>query len=121
DLTFEILNGSGIGSANVFRNFDNDKIKNYLGRVSQDIGEHFRLGAFTFWGKEKMSEKNDNEVLMFGPDFSVVIDPFELNVQYLYREDKNASPENIAPLNTEGGFAELIYRPDGDNSKWYAV
>ncbi len=24
-------------------------------------------------------------------------------------------------LKTRGAFAELIYRPEGDNSKWYAV
>ncbi|MFO7446690.1 MAG: hypothetical protein R6W90_09995 [Ignavibacteriaceae bacterium] len=121
NLTFQLLNGSGIGSANVFRNFDNDKFKNYLGRVSQDIGDHFRIGAFGFWGKEKISDVVDNEVNMFGPDLSVTIDPLELNVQYLYRVDQNQIPEPTAERDTEGGFAELIYRPDGDNSKWYAV
>jgi hypothetical protein len=47
------LNGTGIGEANVFRNFDNDKYKNLLGRVSQDIGEQFRIGGFGYWGKEE--------------------------------------------------------------------
>lgn len=120
DLTFEILNGSGIGSADIFRNFDNDKFKNFLGRISQGIGEHLRIGGFAFWGKEKMNESINNEVTMFGPDLSVALAPVELNVQYVHREDKNPSAEKISKVKTDGGFGELIFRPDGDNSKWYA-
>jgi hypothetical protein len=26
-----------------------------------------------------------------------------------------------AKIKTDGGFAELIYRPEGDNSSWYAA
>ena len=45
DVTLEVLNGTGIGEANVFRNFDDDKYKNLLFRVSQDAGEAARLAA----------------------------------------------------------------------------
>ena len=41
DLVLEVVNGSGIGDseANPNGNFDADKYKNVLGRVSQDIGD----------------------------------------------------------------------------------
>ena len=53
---------------------------------------------------------------------SVAAGPFELNLQYVERKDKNpyglSTPEEVK---TRGGFSELIYRPQGDESKWYSV
>ncbi|HZH72898.1 MAG TPA: hypothetical protein VFD91_10435 [Mariniphaga sp.] len=50
-FTLEVLNGNGIGHA---RNkvFDNDKYKNLLGKISQDIGEIATAGIFLYTGKE---------------------------------------------------------------------
>lgn len=135
DVTVEVLNGTGIGSANIFRNFDNDKYKNFFGRISQDAGEYFRLGAFGFWGKEAGESslgsdfgEQTNEITMFGGDATVSIDPLELNLQYVERKDGNPFfyPDLISEIttieyNTRGAFAELIYRPKGDDSKWYAA
>ena len=128
DLTLEVLNGNGLALANSFKVFDNDKYKNLFGRVSQDITSNVRIGGFGYWGKEEQENrqipvKETNEIWMLGPDFTVDVDPLQLNVQYVERRDKNPffltqSPEQIK---TRGAFGELIFRPDGDNSKWYAV
>ncbi|HEY4756700.1 MAG TPA: hypothetical protein VIH28_11635 [Ignavibacteriaceae bacterium] len=121
DITFEIVNGNGIGlPAN--GNFDNDKHKNFMGRISQDVNKHLRIGGFGYLGKE---ETNDvvNDLWMVGPDATISFDPLELNVQYVERRDKD--PFFFGPavieIKTRGAFAELIYKPDGDNSDWYAV
>ena len=120
-VVFEVLNGNGIGSL-TDGNFDNDKYKNFMGRISQDIIEPLRIGVFGYLGKE---ETNDvvNDLWMVGPDATIVFDPLELNVQYVERRDKD--PYFLGPaaveIKTRGAFAELVYRPDGDNSDWYAV
>ncbi len=120
DVTLEILNGNGIGTlAN--GNFDNDKHKNFMGRISQDVGEHLRIGGFGYLGKEEINGAV-NDLWMVGPDATISIDPLELNVQYVERKDKNPFflPSEVE-IKTRGAFAELIYKPDGDNSDWYAA
>lgn len=121
NLTLEIINGSGIGTlAN--GNFDNDKYKNFMGRISQDVNQHLRIGGFGYLGKEANNEIV-NDLWMVGPDATISFDPLELNVQYVERRDKDPfffGPTAIE-IKTRGAFAELIYKPDGDNSSWYAV
>jgi hypothetical protein len=120
DLTLEVLNGSGIEEANIFRNFDNDKYKNFVVRVSQDLGATFRLGGFYYVGKEE-KENIGNSLWMLGGDATVTAKPFELNLQYVERRDDN--PFFVAgdpdPTKTRGAFAELVYLPRADDSKWY--
>ena len=93
-----------------------------MGRISQDVGEHLRIGGFGYLGKE---ETNDvvNDFWMVGPDATISIDPLELNVQYVERRDKDPFffGSSAVEIKTRGAFAELIYMPDGDNSDWYAV
>jgi hypothetical protein len=123
DVTFEVLNGTGIGEANVFRGFDDDPFKNVLFRVSQEIAPAFRLGGFGFLGKERPNEVV-NSVTMFGGDATLSAAPFELNVQYVERRDTNplfSSPAPEEKLATRGAFAELIYLPKGDDSRWYGA
>lgn len=120
DITVEIVNGNGIASLSQ-GNFDNDKYKNFIGRISQDVGEHFRIGGFGYLGKEEMSNAI-NDLWIVGPDLSLSIDPIEFNFQFLERRDKNPYfLSNGIEIKTRGAFAELIFRPDGDNSDWYAV
>ncbi|HEX9252704.1 MAG TPA: hypothetical protein VF870_10710 [Ignavibacteriaceae bacterium] len=131
DITFQVINGNGIGESPFAGNFDNDKYKNLFGRISQDVGEHFRIGALGYWGKEKtmeQTEPNDatNELWMLGGDATISFDPIELNLQYVERNDNNPyfqynNTNPIPEVATRGAFAEMIYRPDGDVSKWYAV
>lgn len=134
DLTIEVVNGNGIGegAGNIF---DEDKYKNFFGRISQDAGENLRIGGLGYWGKEekKSPEGNfneTNEIWMLGGDATISFDPLELNVQYVERKDgnpyffRNGGIFYINPLKdikTRGAFAELIYRPEGDASKWYSA
>jgi hypothetical protein len=123
DVTFEVLNGTGIGEANVFRNFDDDPYKNVLLRVSQEVAPAFRLGGFGYLGKER-PEETVNKVWMAGADATLSVKPFELNLQYVERRDANPFFAVIAPLEkvtTRGAFAELIYLPKGDDGRWYAA
>jgi len=123
DLTVEVLNGTGIGEANIFRGFYDDPYKNVLARVSQEIVPAFGLGAFGFLGKERPDE-TVNSVWMAGGDATLAAAPFELNLQYVERRDSNPYFFPLEPdekLATRGAFAELIYLPRGDDSRWYAA
>jgi hypothetical protein len=127
NINLQVLNGTGIGQATPFRAFDKDKYKNVFTAISQDLGEHFRIGVSGYYGNELIENPDTqltfkNEIWMAGVDASASAGPLELNLQYVERRDKNpyvlSSPEDI---NTRGGLAELIFRPDGDESKWYGV
>ena len=121
DVTLEITNGNGIGLADAQKLFDADAYKDVLLRLNQEIGPSARLGAFGYFGKEKQSGAV-NAVWMAGPDLTLDVAPFQLNAQYLIREDDRPyfTPRGISKR-TQGGFAELIYAPGGDRSSWYGV
>lgn len=131
DLTLEIINGNGLSNANNYHIFDEDGYKNYMGRISQNIGEYFRVGAFAYSGKEKLDNNINNtitnEVFIYGPDFTLnVNDRWELNFQYMIRNDSEvySSPNSVNPmedLDTDGMMAELIYSPKAENSDWYLL
>ncbi len=121
DIVLEILNGNGIGPADATRNFDSDPLKNVMLRVSQDVGEHARVGVFGYAGSEKLLGVQ-NDMRMFGPDITFALTNFELNAQYVMRTDDH--PFFLAAQDertTSGGFAEVIYSPEGDRSKWVAA
>ena len=123
DVTLEVLNGTGIGEANVFRNFDDDPYKNVMLRVSQKVTPAFRLGAFGYLGKER-PEEFTNSVWMAGGDATISVKPLEFNLQYVERHDSNPYFADLLPLEkvmTRGAFAELIYMPKGDDSRWYGA
>ena len=132
DLVLEVVNGSGIGEQFLSGTFDNDKYKNIFGRISQDAGEHFRIGAMGYWGKEENEIYNiteeeylypQNELWMVGGDATISLDPLELNLQYVERNDDNPAfnVETKTEIKTRGAFGELIFRPEGDDSDWYSV
>ena len=121
NLVFELVNGNGLRDAEN-QIFDNDQYKNVMGRISQDLGDIVRVGAFAYWGKEERTLPNENlpftnEVVIWGPDASVSItDMFELNLQYINRKD-----QAFHDFNTDAALAELIFLPEGDDSRWYAA
>ena len=130
DLAFEVVNGNGLADADAAKIFDNDDYKNFAGRISQSFGEVFRVGGFGYWGKEELGEEGKsftNEMYYWGADMTLgVNDKLELNIQYLFRNDGKmaASAGDVVlmkDVETQGGFAELIYTPKGDKSKWYLV
>ncbi|MCX7974389.1 MAG: hypothetical protein N3B16_07800 [Candidatus Aminicenantes bacterium] len=122
DFVVEIVNGSGISEANVFRNYDSDKYKNLLLRLSQDLGKQFRLGAVAYVGKEG-EEETANSLWMLGVDGTATSPLFELNFQFILRHDSNSYflPQSNESIRTKGGFAELIYLPQGEESRWYGL
>jgi len=122
DLTLEILNGTGIHEADELRNFDDDSFKNLLGRVSQDLGKHFRAGAVAFHGKESVNGIT-NIVEMLGADFTLSLYPLEINFQYLERSDDNPYLLSSSPgdVKTRGVILETIYTFGGVDSPWYCA
>jgi hypothetical protein len=127
DIIVEVLNGTGIGEADGLKNFDFDKHKNFFGRISQDIGEFLRIGGFGYFGKEDLDDSSGvftNEVTMFGPDLTLSYkNILELNMQYIIRKDKQPLSPTVLnkEIETKGMLAELLYMPEGDQSKWYAA
>lgn len=131
DLVLEVVNGSGIGESFINGNFDNDKYKNLFGRISQDAGEYLRIGALGYWGKEEQESPtgppeivySTNKLWMIGGDLTLNLNPLELNLQYVSRNDDNPNfyYYEKEKVKTQGAFAELIFRPEGDESNWYGV
>jgi hypothetical protein len=124
DLVLEVLNGSGIGDseANPNGNFDADKYKNVMGRVSQDIGDSLRIGVFGYIGREQGATGLVNSMWMAGADATLALGKLEMNLQYVERRDDNpwfllGAPE----VASRGAFAELIFLPRGDDSPWYGA
>ncbi|MFH1070548.1 MAG: hypothetical protein V1794_13105 [Candidatus Glassbacteria bacterium] len=120
DLIFEVINGNGLSEADSDRNFDNDKYKDFFGRISQEMGDFFRIGAFGYSGRER-SGGILNKVWMAGPDLTVSVpgDKFELNFQYLFRSDDNPlfSGPAATEIKTRGMLAEAVILPRGDESR----
>ena len=73
DVIVEIVNGNGIGEADDFRVYDNDKYKNFMGRISQDLGDFLRVGGFGYYGKEADTVGVTNELWMAGADATVAV------------------------------------------------
>ncbi len=121
DIVVEVLNGSGIGSADISRSFDTDRYKNLMGRISQDAGENLRVGGFYYWGKEEQGGVV-NSLWMAGPDVTLMLEPFEVNLQYIERRDDDPSFTGAKKtVSNRGAFAELLFAPEGDRSTWYGV
>jgi len=126
-FTAEILNGSGIGAAGDGLKFDKDKYKNVMGRVAQPIGKNVEIGFFGYSGRELISEIPDitnSRIKMFGPTLRLDFNErFMVNMLYVKRTDSKVLIEADGTIDnnvmTQGGFAELIYTPKGDMSKWY--
>lgn len=122
DLTLEVLNGNGIGHADEYRLYDDDKYKCVAGRLSQGLGDYLRIGGFGYFGKEGVESLN-NEVTMIGPDLTLGNDRLTFNLQYLERRDKEFRrfPRSQRNSETRGAFGELVYWPNGDRSRWFTT
>lgn len=121
-VTGEVVNGNGRGVAGDDRRLDNDPLKNWFGHVSRDIVPGVRLGLMGYWGKQtgaaEGGPETTNRLSMVGGDGTVSWGPLELNAQYIHREDTQATFAPGEPsTKTDGGFAELLYRPAG--SRWH--
>lgn len=129
DIVGQVVNGCGLREADAGYLFDKDKYKNFMGKITQSVGKNLSLGFFGYTGKELLSDPRmfyveiTNELTMFGPDIAFNLgDKFVLNMQYIWRKDSQVFSDYgdyLSDINTEGGFAEIIYSPAGDRSKWY--
>lgn len=122
DIILSIVNGNGIGPIQA-SSFDTDSYVHLMLRVSQDISQHLRLGAFGYSGKEVQPmfvTFEASQVRMMGSDATITLEPIELNLQYVYRSDSNPQFFTGGPKAlTRGGFAEVIFALEADKSDWF--
>lgn len=121
-LTASVVNGDGIPASNDLLRYDNDANKNVFGHLSRDIGDHVRLGLMGYTGRQNGDAygfpDQSNAITMWGADATLGTGAFELNLQYISRNDTEADFIPGEPVvDTDGGFAELLVRPAG--SRWY--
>ena len=121
-LTASVVNGDGIPASNDLLRYDNDANKNVFGHLSRDVGGHVRLGLMGYTGRQNGDAygfpDQSNAITMWGADATLGTGAFELNLQYISRNDTEADFIPGEPVvDTDGGFAELLVRPAG--SRWY--
>ncbi len=128
DIIAEVINGNGLSHADASHIFDNDKYKNFAGRISQNVFDFLRIGVFGYLGKEQLSVETAsalNEITMYGPDATISCeDIIELNFQYIIRKDNNLlniDGDNFKDIETHGALAELLIMPKGDDTKLYGA
>jgi hypothetical protein len=124
DVVLQLVNGAGLSTLEGDNALDVDRFKNPSLRISQDVGEQIRVGLFGYTGKEQDESTGGlNSLWMAGADATFAFGKFELNAQYLERRDSNPDLLVNGPVGciTRGGFAELIFLPDGDASLWYGA
>ena len=124
----QIVNGNGIGEADDGYLFDKDKYKNLMLRVNQEIGQFITVGFFGYTGREVVADDlhmDVSDIRMFGPDITFDFNErFMLSAQFVKRTDSRVFVPGfpagmMEDVETLGAFAELIYSPKGDMSKWY--
>ena len=124
----QIVNGNGIGEADQGYIFDKDKYKNLMLSVNQDIGQFITVGFFGYTGREVVADAlhmDVSDIRMFGPDITFDFNErFMLSAQFVKRTDSRVFVPGfpagmMEDVETLGAFAELIYSPKGDMSKWY--
>lgn len=121
ESVLQIVNGNGIDAAGDFDNFDRDNYKNVAYRLAKTF-KKVRVGGFAYYGREGGASGARNRTYYFGPDLVVDFsDRLQLNVQYLERRDDNpwfAGTAVGSDWKTRGGFAELVYLPNGPDGVW---
>jgi len=133
DLVAMLVNGNGKDEAGDDHKFDSDKYKNYGARISQGLGDLFRVGYYYYAGEEGGSPLipdgdpvpdpmpiRKNDITYHGPDFSAGNGMFDLTCQYLIRTDTN--PQFVGgptEIETTGIVAELVISPQRDQSRHY--
>ena len=116
-LTGQAVNGNGRGPAQPNRRFDNDFGKNFALHATRDVIKGLRVGTFGYFGRTTADEI-ENETTMLGFDATVEHGPFEVNLQYLHRNDDRPTFTFPSPrTDLDGGLAELVVRPA--HSRWH--
>lgn len=118
DTFLQIVNGNGIEEAED-GNFDNDTFKNAALRLAKQLGP-VRLGVLGYRGKTE-TDTAANVTTYIGPDLVVdIADDWQLNACYLQRRDDDPFFTGLSgpDIETDGGFAELLFFPQGQDGKW---
>lgn len=116
-ITVELLNGNGLGTTGNAR-YDDDPDKNVFAHVTREFAPFLRLGALGYAGWQKGDAGPSNRLWMAGGDATLAFDPFEINLQYVHREDDHPTfTPGEATDTMDGGFAELLLLPEG--KRWY--
>ena len=117
DTVFEVVNGNGIPEGD----FDNDSNKNLALRLAREFGR-VRVGLFGYWGKEEQLETGREDTIEYlGPDLKILFsDKWDLSMQYLVRKDDDPFflGADATEVETKGGFAELVFLPQGSQGRW---
>lgn len=119
-----VVNGNGRGAAEPDRQLDNDAHKNFFTHITTPIIPELRLGAMGYWGRMDGETAGGqvitNDLWMLGADGTIASGLFELNFQYVHRQDNNPTYTIGEPTaKTNGGFIEGIYRFRGN--RWYTL
>lgn len=119
DLVGQVVNGNGIPDAEN-RIFDMDTQKAVSLRASQSLGP-VRVGGFGYYNEEENDAGRTNQLWYAGGDATLGGEKWEMNVQYLRREDDNASfavADSAVTTELDGALAEVTILPNGDRSRW---
>jgi hypothetical protein len=120
EVIAQVVNGNGIGELEG-DTFDSDGFKNWSLRAMRSFGP-VRVGVFGYRGEEEdQASGHSSELSYFGPDLVVDMGAkWQLNLEYLMRRD--ADPFFVGrtgpDLETDGGFAELHFFPQGQDGRW---
>lgn len=119
-LFAEIVNGNGIGEAQS-GSFDGDAPKTGVLWLTQQIGP-LRLSGLGYYGAQRVVPTGGgpgirNRTWMAGPAVTYGRGPFELNGQYVYREDSDPWFDGSRRARTNGGFLELLWWPQRHGSR----
>lgn len=120
DVIAQVVNGNGIDPVYA-DSYDDNSYKNTSLRLARQFGP-LRLGVFSYLGRAESFEPGpSNRTTFFGPD--VVVDVshrIQFNLQYLHRKDTNPfrGTRPIQSAVTRGGFAELLFFPQGPDGLW---
>ncbi len=124
-ITGMVINGNGKGEAGDDRVLDDDPAKNGLVHATASLIQNVRLGAMGYYGRQKGQASPTapvvrNNVWMLGADATIDYKQLQVNLQYIHREDDNATFTVDEPkIKTDGGFAEAIWRFRG--GRGYAI
>ncbi len=119
EVVGQLVNGNGIEPAEN-DNFDNNSFKNVALRVAREFGP-VRLGVFGYQGKEGLNDGPTTRVSYLGPDVALTLGKnWQLNAAFLERRDEDPFlvGRRGPDLKTRGGFAELLFFPQGEDGRW---
>ncbi len=131
DVSVQLINGHGLNTADVNRQFDRNTPKNVVLRLSQKWGP-VRVGGLGYHGDERSSGYT-NTIAVYGPDATVELGSIgTLNAQFLRRLDSDPfygscssavpCPGDVTtPYSTtvDAAFAEATFWPNGPTSRLY--